>query len=135
MAALFLTVEEVLALHQDSLDLFGGMAGVRDRGLLESALAQPPMTFAGALLHPDLFAMAAAYLFHIVRNHPFMDGNKRAGLAAAGTFLALNGFDIGSQHTDQLYDLTMAVAEGRMAKDEVAGVLRRLASPVAETDG
>ncbi len=87
----FLTVEVVLALHQRQLDRFGGGAGLRDRGLLESAIAQPQASFGGTFAHDGLFAMAAAYLFHIVSNHPFVDGNKRAGLLAAQVFLDVNG--------------------------------------------
>ena len=72
------------------------MTGVRDHALLESALAQPGAAFGGEFLHVDLFAMAAAYLFHIVKNHPFLDGNKRTGLIVAITFLAINGVSIPS---------------------------------------
>lgn len=74
-----LDVEDVLALHATQLSLFGGAAGVRDRGLLESTVAQPGASFGGQLVHDGWFAMAAAYLFHIVRPHPLGDGNKRAG--------------------------------------------------------
>ena len=82
----FLDIEDVLELHALQLARYGGADGVRDRGLLESAVAQPQATFDGAFVHDGLFAMAAAYLFHIVQNHPFIDGNKRAGAAAAGGF-------------------------------------------------
>jgi hypothetical protein len=73
----FLDLEEVLEIHALELDEFGGIAGVRDRGLLESAVEQPRATAFGELLHADLFEMAAAYLFHIAKNHAFLDGNKR----------------------------------------------------------
>ena len=72
----FLDTEDVLALHELQLARYGGAGGVRDRGLLESAVAQPLTSFEGAFVHADLYAMAAAYLFHIVRNHPFVDGNN-----------------------------------------------------------
>jgi death-on-curing protein len=87
----FLTVEVMLALHQRQLERFGGGAGVRDRGLPESAVAQPQASFGGSYVHAGLFDMAAAYLFHIVSNHPFVDGNKRTGLLATQVFLSLNG--------------------------------------------
>ena len=75
----FLTLEEVLEIHDDQINRYGGASGIRDFGLLESALAQPQTIFGGSLLHTDLFEMAAAYFFHIIQNHPFMDGNKRVG--------------------------------------------------------
>jgi death on curing protein len=90
----FLTAEVVLALHQRQLERFGGGAGLRDRGLLESAVPQPQASFGGMYVHEGLFAMAAAYLFHIVSNHPFVDGNKRAGLLAAQVFLDVNGITL-----------------------------------------
>ena len=122
----FLTVEVVLALHHRQLDRFGGGAGLRDRGLLESAVAQPQASFGGTYVHEGLIAMAAAYLFHIVANHPFVDGNKRAGLLDAQVFLALNGIAL---HHDSkaFYDLTMGVAEGRIDKATTMAELERIA--------
>lgn len=122
----FLTLDEVLDIHAMQLKRFGGGAGIRDQGLLESALAQPRATFDGQFIHEDVFAMAAAYLFHIVRNHPFVDGNKRVGLLSALVFLDLNG--IALEHgSAALYELTMAVAEGRVDKAHVITELRRIA--------
>lgn len=77
---IFLDVDEVLEIHASQLEVHGGSAGVRDRGLLESAVAQPRSSFGGDLAHESLFEMAAACLFRLVRNHPFIDGNKRTGL-------------------------------------------------------
>ena len=123
---LFLEVDDVLEIHADQLEVYGGGAGLRDRGLLESAVAQPQASFGGELAHEGLFAMAAAYLFHIVKNHPFVDGNKRTGLLAAIVFLDVNG--IGIEHpSDALYELTMGVAEGRIDKPAVAIELERIA--------
>lgn len=122
----FLTVEVVLALHQAQLVRFGGGAGLRDRGLLESALAQPQASFGGAYAHDGLFAMAGAYLFHIVSNHPFVDGNKRVGLLAAQVFLDLNGVTL-DHDSEAFYDLTMGVAEGRIDKAAVASEIERIA--------
>ena len=85
------------------------MPGIRNPALLQSAVAQPRATFGGEYLHPTLYLMAAAYLYHIAGNHAFEDGNKRTGLDAALTFLSLNGISI-DWGTDELYDLTMAVA-------------------------
>ena len=126
---LFLTVGEVLRLHDTQLDLYGGRPGLRDPGLLRSALAMPSMTFSGEFLHPDVFEMAAAYLFHLARDHPFNDGNKRVALHAAYVFLALNGFRLDAE-PEQLYDLTMAVASGRIGKSEAAALFRRSSSPL-----
>lgn len=119
----FLTVAEVLDLHARQLARYGGGVGLRDRALLESAVAQPRASFGGQFAHETLPAMAAAYLFHIVANHPFVDGNKRAGLLSALTFLALNGIKL-TDGSEALYTLTMDVAAGRCAKEEV---IRRLA--------
>src|SRR6185295_695065 len=90
----FLDVDDVLAIHDEALAAFGGSAGVRDAGLLASAAAMPTATFGGELLHEDLFAMAAAYAFHIAQNQPFVDGNKRTAILAAIVFLDLNGIEI-----------------------------------------
>jgi death-on-curing protein len=122
----FLDVDEVIELHASQLELFGGGAGLRDQGLLESAVAQPQASFGGHLAHDGLFAMAAAYLFHLVSNHPFVDGNKRIGLIAALVFLDLNGVSI-AHPTEALYELTMGVAEGRINKAAVAAELERVA--------
>jgi death-on-curing protein len=122
----FLDLEDVLELHTLQLARYGGADGVRDRGLLESALAQPQATFDGEFVHPDLFAMAAAYLFHVVQNHAFIDGNKRTGLLAALVFLDVNGISI-THGSPGLYELTLGVAEGRVTKIAVAETLRQIA--------
>ena len=120
-------MEDVVFLHRLQLDRYGGADGLRDRGLLESACAQPSAMFEGAWLHADLFDMASAYLFHIVANHPFVDGNKRTGLLAALTFLELQGVRI-DKGTAELHDMMMAVASGDLEKSDIANVLRRLAT-------
>lgn len=124
----FLTLEEVLEIHSVQLTRFGGAAGVRDLGLLESALSQPQASFGGEYVHGDLFEMAAAYLFHVVSNHPFVDGNKRAGLLSALVFLDINGIEI-NDRGDTLYDLTIKVASGNSNKPEISEVLRSLTAP------
>lgn len=122
----FLDVEDVLAIHAALLEEHGGQAGIRDRGLLESAVATPQVTFGGELLHEDLFAMAAAYAFHIAENQPFIDGNKRAAMGAALVFLDINGAPV-PEATDALYEAMIALAEGRLDKLGLAAVLRELA--------
>jgi len=119
----FLTLEDVLFLHGDQVDLYGGSHGVRDPGLLESALAQPQATFGGSHLHGDLFEMASAYLFHIVQNHPFIDANKRTGAVAALVFLDLNGIETNAPK-GSIYELTIAVARGEAGKSEIAAFFR-----------
>jgi death-on-curing protein len=123
VAPLFLTLEEVLALHDDQLHRYGGARGVRDLGLLSSALAMPQATFGGELLHQSLFEMAAAYLFHLARNHPFVDGNKRTALAAALVFLWMNDQEIDAGE-DELTDLVLGVAAGGVSKAEAAVFLK-----------
>ena len=122
----FLELTDILTLHANQVELYGGEHGVRDLGLLESAVAQPQASFGGEFLHKDPFEMAAAYLFHIVQNHPFIDGNKRAGVVAALAFLDLNGIEVEAPK-GSLYDLGMAVATGQIGKPEIAEFFRRLA--------
>jgi len=119
----FLSLAEVLEIHRDQIERYGGKAGIRDLGLLQSALAMPAAGFGGRYLHGDLFEMAAAYLFHIVRNHPFVDGNKRTGAVAALVFLSLNGMEI--EAGEDIFEQTVrAVAEGKMDKSAIAGFFR-----------
>jgi death-on-curing protein len=121
----FLDLSDVLDIHEAQIAAYGGMAGVRDTGLLESAIAQPQASFGGQYVHESVFEMAAAYVFHLAKNHPFLDGNKRTALNAALTFLGLNGVDFPSP-TDELYVLTLAVAEGRLQKAAIAAELERI---------
>ena len=83
MALRFLTLSQDLAIHIDQLSRYGGSTGIRDSGLLESALAMPEQTMFGEYLRRDVFEMASAYLYHLVQNHPFVDGNKRVGTVVA----------------------------------------------------
>ena len=119
----FLSLEDVLILHGEQVELYGGHHGVRDMGLLESAVAQPQAGIGGEYFHSEIFEMAAAYMFHIVRNHPFFDGNKRTGAVAALVFLDLNGVTINAPK-GILYDLTISVATGQAGKDEIAAFFR-----------
>lgn len=124
MAPDFLTVADVLRLHQDQLDRYGGAAGLRSMALLQSAVAQPAATFDGAFLHTGPPEMAAAYLWHLVQDHPFVDGNKRTGLVAAVVFLALNGQVLTAPEAE-LESLVWAVARGEADKPQVTAFLRR----------
>ena len=124
MDPVFLTLDEVLALHSDQIRGYGGSGGIRDRGLLSSALGTPSATFGGTFLHQSLFEMAAAYLFHIAQNHPFVDGNKRTALAASLVFLLMNDVEIDSSE-DDLTELVLGAAEGKITKSEVAVFLQK----------
>lgn len=115
----FLGLEEVLALHAEQIELYGGSAGVRDLGLLESATAMAEASFDGAYLHGTLPEMAAAYHFHLVQSHPFVDGNKRVAVAATFMFLYLNDLELVCDE-DPLVEMTVAVARGDMTKADVA---------------
>ncbi|MBL8964925.1 MAG: type II toxin-antitoxin system death-on-curing family toxin [Phycisphaeraceae bacterium] len=123
----FLRVDEVLAIHQDQIERYGGAEGLRDPGLLISAVETARAMFEGAYLHRDLFEMAAAYLYHIARNHPFLDGNKRTAAASALVFLDFNGVEVNMPDED-LVDLVLAVAGGTADKATVAGSLRTYAT-------
>jgi death-on-curing protein len=123
----FLSVDEVLLLHEEQISRYGGGQGIRDAGALDSAVAMPMSTFDGRFIHADVFLMAAAYAFHIAQNQPFLDGNKRTGLAAALVFLDLNGVEV-LDPSGRLYDAMIGLAERRLDKPGLASLLRELAS-------
>jgi death-on-curing protein len=106
---------------------FGGAEGIADRGMLESATAMPTASFAGKFLHESLPAMAAAYLFHICKNHPFRDGNKRTAVVAAEIFLNINGLRLDVSNED-LKRLCLGVAAGEISKEEAVAFFERHAS-------
>ena len=126
---LFLTLDEALLIHADQIRRYGGRPGVRDLSLLSSALAMPEASFGGLYLHTSLAEMAAAYLFHIAQNHPFLDGNKRAALATALTFLWLNGRRLEAGE-NELTETVMGVAAGRVGKAEAAVFIRAHLRPL-----
>jgi death-on-curing protein len=119
----FLTLDEVVAIHRDQIERYGGSLGVRDWGLLQSAIAMPAATFGGQYLHGDLLEMAAAYLFHIVQNHPFIDGNKRVGAVAADVFLTLNNVQLVATE-DKFAEMVLSVARGETSKSTAAEFFR-----------
>ena len=120
----FLTLDEVLGIHADQIRVYGGASGLRDLALLRSALAMPETTFDGDYLHPSAFEMAGAYLFHLARNHPFVDGNERTALMCALVFLGLNGERLRAD-PDDLYSLVDGAAAGEVDKAEISVFLRR----------
>lgn len=123
MEPVFLTLDEVIEIHTDMLTEYGGSEGIRDLGLLKSAVAMPAASMSDQYLHSSLYEMAAAYLFHIVQNHPLVDGNKRTGAAAALVFLTMNGLNLTATE-DDYYDLVIAVSEGKLDKSQIAEFFR-----------
>jgi death-on-curing protein len=113
----FLNVDDVLMLHADVIAQSGGSSGIRDRNGLESAVAQPQMTFGGSDLYPTLAEKAAAMGFSLIANHPFVDGNKRIGHKAMETFLVLNGQELDAG-VDEQESVVLAVAAGDMKREE-----------------
>lgn len=124
----FLSVDDVLAIHDDTIAHEGGLAGIRDPGLLESAVLMPQQQFGGEYLHAGLAAMAAAYLFHIAQNHAFHDGNKRTAALAALIFLEVNGVE-SLPPPDPLEEMTLNVAASRSGKEELTEWMRRQVEP------
>ena len=123
----FLALERVLAIHCYQLEQFGGLDGIRDQNLLHSAIATPQATYGGQFLHADICEMAAAYLFHLVKNHAFFDGNKR--VAAALGFIELNDLRF-TGDPDQYADLALEVARGNVTKPGIADFFRANVEPV-----
>ena len=119
MNIIFLTLEEVLIIHQDQIEKYGGSFGIRDENLLISAISQPKITFKGSFLHKTLYEMAASYLFHIIQNHPFVDGNKRTGLVSGLIFLELNNVHF-SEKENVIEKMVLDTAKGKISKSKIA---------------
>ncbi len=124
----YLTLGEVLELYRRIIQQSGGSLGIRDLGALESAVAQPRMTFDNKELYPTLVEKAAALAFSLIRNHPFTDGNKRTGHAAMETFLVLNGFEINATIEEQEQTI-LQVAAGHWERDQLVAWLGRHIMP------
>jgi death-on-curing protein len=120
----FLSLARVLQIHRSSIDTYGGDPGVRDMGLLESAIAQPRASFGGQYLHEDIASMAAAYLYHLVMNHPFVDGNKRTGAMAAFVFLDMNKIDLRALEPE-FQNLVLDLAAGKLDKADVIAFFKK----------
>ena len=124
MKIFFLSLEQVLQIHESRIKLYGGSTGVRDQNLLESAIQTPAQGFGGEFLHEFPFEMAADYLFHLAKNHAFVDGNKRTSLACCLVFLDINGFEISAAESD-LEDLVLRTATGKIDKKQIAAFLAK----------
>lgn len=120
---IFLSLEEIVGMHEIQVEKFGGSHGIRDVGLLESAVMMPRASFGECYLHKDIFEMAAAYMYHIIKNHAFVDGNKRTGTVAALTFLTSNKMPIKFSQ-EYLFTLAIEVATSSITKEDLADKLR-----------
>jgi death-on-curing protein len=121
---IFLGYDEIIYLHDQAIAQFGGLTGIRDYRLLESAAAQPRMKVFKKYVHKDVFLMAAAYCFHIIKNHPFVDGNKRTGLLTALVFLQENRIEL-EVDFDSLFNLAIAVACSELDKEQIADFFKQ----------
>ena len=121
----FLDLADVIGIHNDQIMEYGGQADLRNFRLMHSAMEMPSASFGGEWLHRDIFEMAAAYAFHISQNHPFVDGNKRTGLALALVFLEINGISV-SDPGGRLYQAVMNVSLAKLDKFGFADILRPL---------
>ena len=124
---IYLSFEQIIELHDALIEKFGGLLGIRERGLLESALAAPMMAVFGEELHKTVYNKAAAYLFYIAKNHAFLDGNKRTAAAAALAFLRANGkspnYDV-----DDFLEFVVSVAEGQADLDAIGNYFEKICS-------
>jgi death-on-curing protein len=120
----FLSLEKILEIHEIQIREFGGGSGIRDIGLLQSATSMPQAQFGGQYLHVNLYEMAAAYLYHLALNHPFVDGNKRVAAMATDIFLLMNGVLLTASEA-ALSELTLEVAQRKMEKPEIASFFRK----------
>jgi death-on-curing protein len=125
-----LTIEIVREIHDEAVKIFGGLHGIRDEALLASAVFAPQSSFGGKSPYVDLIDVAAAYLFYLGRNHPFLDGNKRTAMAAAVVFLRLNGFDPAADG-DDWERLVLDVASGKIDRERTTRRLRELVRKMA----
>jgi len=124
VAPIFLTIDDLIFIHRRELEQAGGESGVRDVGLVESATFAPQASFEGEWLHKDLFEMAGAYLVSFVQNHPFVDGNKRTGTAAALTFLYLNGYEVAEDKPEKLADKVLQFVTHEIEREELVEYLK-----------
>ena len=126
----FIPEELVLEIHADLLHRYGGQAGLRDRNLLDSALAQPRMTVGGKFAHKSVFDKAAAYGYHVCKNHPFIDGNKRVAFVLMDIFLQRNGWEIVA-HEEDAYSLMVELSSSKISKTQLALWLKTHSSRIS----
>lgn len=119
----YLSAKDVLLLHNMAVDVSGGSHGLRDLGLLESAVARPQSSFGGKDLYPDIFLKAAALIHSLLRNHPFVDGNKRTSMFSAMTFLELNGYSFDARQKE-VVNFALKVENEKLSVEEIAKWLK-----------
>lgn len=124
---IYLSLEQIIELHDSLVEKFGGLKGIREKGLLESAVAAPMMAVFGEELHKTIYNKAAAYLFYIARNHAFVDGNKRTAAAAALTFLRANGKSV-KYDVDEFLEFVVSVAEGKANLEAISHYFKKIYS-------
>jgi len=129
----YLTIFQVLELHQSLIEATGGSKGVRDFGALEPAIAQPEMSFGGEDLYPTLIDKASALAYSLCKNHPFVDGNKRLAHAAMEVFLVLNGFEVNAS-VDEQEKLFLDLARGELGREELTDWLQKKAVPISRAN-
>lgn len=122
----FLSIDDIFIIHEEQLEAFGGLHGIRDQGLLDSAVMTPQASFGGEYLHAFPFEMAAAYTFHIAENQPFLDGNKRTALSAAMVFLQDHGYEFNVEDDLTLYRAMISISEKSLDKYGLAELLESL---------
>jgi death-on-curing protein len=120
----FLSLSEIILIHENQIDLYGGSHGTRDINLLSSAIAMPEAQFSGQYLHKDIYEMAAAYIYHISQNHPFIDGNKRTALATGLIFLDINNLEIDDPN-EELYAMMINIASRKIKKDGISNIFEK----------
>ena len=123
MEIIFLTFQEVNLINSNQINQYGGVYGLRDEKLLDSAINYPQAAFNEKYLHPNIYRMASAYMYALIKNHPFIDGNKRTGTAAAILFLAFNNVTV-MTYNDELVDLAITIAESKINEPEIAQFLK-----------
>jgi len=127
MATRFIPNRIVSTIHSDLLQRYGGRPGLRDPGLLDSALAQPKITVGGKFVHKTLFDKAAAYGFYVCKNHPFVDGNKRVAFVLMDIFLQKNGWEVTSNE-EEAYSMMISLASGKLSKAQLSKWLKKHSS-------
>jgi len=120
----YLTPQQVLAIHDQMVKRFGGTPGIRDIGLVESAVARPMATFDGVDLYETVFDKAAALLQSLLKNHPFVDGNKRTALSSAGIYLKINGYDLKNYHEEEV-DFGVQVDTKQLSIENISAWLKK----------
>lgn len=120
----FLEIDDVIMLHKGLIVKFGGLAGLRDKNLLDSALMYPQI-LSSMTMEQDMYVLGGAYCYHLIANHAFVDGNKRIGVLAMLTFFKMNNFNVHIQK-DNLYDFAMDIATSKINEDQVAQILKKI---------